>query len=63
MKEYFDLLKKYEEQYPEDESPMMYAAQFGHEIIKKMLKERNGRRIVFNDTNPNADDGGDLVYL
>ena len=63
MEEYFKLIEKYQKEYPKDESPMIYAAQFGHDRIKKMLKERKGRRIVFNDIDPKIDNGGDLVYL
>lgn len=57
-----ELLLDYNNQYPDDESPISYIAIFGEDEIMEFLKNRNGKRIgiVFLD---NSDDGGKLVYL
>jgi hypothetical protein len=56
-----ELIEDYLKQYPKDESPLNYSFAFGFEEIEKMLREREGRRIVCI-SDMDTDDGGTLGY-
>ena len=56
------LLIDYNNQYPEEESPIAFLAMFGIVEIHDFLKKRDGKKIGVIYKN-DSDDGAELVYI
>ena len=48
--EVFDLIKEYEEKYPNEESPINLLNSFNDDEIIEIFKEANGRKIKFENS-------------
>lgn len=53
-KELNEAIERYLEMYPEEENPIFFEVQNGPGSLLPVLKEANGRRVIFEEEYPDA---------
>ena len=61
MEELDKLIKEYHEQY--NDIPMFLVFYYGEDAAIDILKNREGKKIIWVDDNPEALDGGNYAYV